>query len=103
MIPRPNHQAGLGDCLGFTDYKVRCSINLNQLWRETIGDNREMRITNFIDNFIKVHVHEEIHRQIHHLKDELWEKREEEIVDSIADSKTLKTIRFYPKQLCLSW
>ena len=73
---------------GYQYRDTEIGVNIEKLWKDTKGRGK-VKEMNFIDNFSKVMIHEELHREIFYCLLELFEPKEELIVDLISGSDRL--------------
>jgi len=73
---------------GYQTRDTEIGVNLEKLWKDTKGRGR-VKERNFIENFSKVLTHEELHREIFYSILDLFEKKEERIVDKMSKSNRL--------------
>jgi hypothetical protein len=73
---------------GYQTRETEIGVNVEKLWKDTKGRGR-VKEKNFIENFCKVMTHEELHREIFYAILELYEPKEELIVDKISKSNRL--------------
>ena len=73
---------------GYQTRETEIGINLEKLWKDTKGRGR-VKEKNFIENFCKVLTHEELHREVFYSILDLYEPKEELIIDLISGSNKL--------------
>jgi hypothetical protein len=78
-----------GYLYGYQLREAEIGVNLEKLWKDSLGRGK-VREQNFIENFSKIYLHEELHRQIFYSILELYEPKEELIVDKMSKSNRLK-------------
>lgn len=84
-----NKDEDWGYLYGYQTRETEIGVNIEKLWKDTKGRGKQKEL-NFIENFTKVMTHEELHRQIFYSILELFEPKEEEIVDDISESNELE-------------
>lgn len=77
------------DTYGLTEVIQRVSVNLELLWNNTKDEEL------FISYYSKVVLHEHLHYLIQETYTELYEDKEEEIVDKISESYTMRLPKQY--------